>query len=135
MDNLKFKNRYIRHLISTPFIWSAIIPLIITDIWIEIYHRICFPLYGLKYIQRSKYIKIDRQKLNYLKPKQKISCMYCGYANGAINYWTQIIAQTEKYWCGIAHQEDPNFIPPQHHKDLKFAKFGDEKEYNKKYKK
>ena len=66
MQYLKYPGRSIRHLISAPFILSLIIPIVIMDIWMEIYHRICFPLYKLPYIKRSKYVQIDRHKLKYL---------------------------------------------------------------------
>jgi hypothetical protein len=130
MEKLKTKNRALRHWVSFPFIFSCIIPLVITDLWIEIYHRICFPLYGLKYIKRSRYIRIDRQKLSYLTALQKIGCMYCGYANGVIAYWVQIAGATERYWCGIKHKEG-NFVSPEHHKN--FAKYGDKKDFEEKY--
>ena len=44
-----------------------IIPVALADILVEIYHRICFPLYGMAYVKRSQYIRItDREKLPYL---------------------------------------------------------------------
>ena len=123
--------RKIKHLIVAPFILSVIIPLIILDVWMEIYHRICFFLCGIPYIHRSKYIKIDRHKLQYLNPIQKIFCTYCGYGNGLLNYCAQIAAASEHYWCGIQHKKDPNFTPPPHHE--KFTEYGNEDEFNKKY--
>ncbi len=130
MEYLKSK-RGIKRLITFPIIGSLIIPLIITDIWIEIYHRICFPLYGIPYIKRSSYIKIDRHKLKYLNLLQKFYCVYCGYANGFANYLTKIGAETERYWCGIQHQQSKGFIPQPHQKD--FAKYNDENDFNNKY--
>ncbi|PIZ99438.1 MAG: hypothetical protein COX77_01470 [Candidatus Komeilibacteria bacterium CG_4_10_14_0_2_um_filter_37_10] len=102
------------------------------DIWIEIYHRICFPFCHIPYVQRRHYIKIvDRAKLQYLNLLQKIYCMYCGYGNGVIRYWAQIASETEHYWCGIQHKNEPPFIAPSHQKD--FSKFGDEVEFKEKY--
>jgi hypothetical protein len=133
MRNLKTSNKFLRHSLSMPFITVLIIPIVIMDIFTEIYHRICFPLYGLPCIKRRRYIQIDRHKLKYLTFFQKIYCVYCGYANGVINYWVKIAAETEHYWCGIKHKENPDFIEPEHHKD--FAKYGDEEDFNRKYKK
>lgn len=133
MQHLKYPYKRLRHIISAPIIYSAFVPLIIFDVWMEIYHRICFPLYGISYIKRSQYIKIDRHKLSYLTLFQKMNCMYCGYANGALNYWSRIAAISEHYWCGIQHQKSKDFKPPAHHKY--FAKFNDEEDFNKKYKK
>ena len=120
------------HILSMPFIWGVVPFLFFMDIVIEIYHHICFTLYGLPYVDRSSYIKIDRQKLSYLTNWQKIGCMYCGYANGLFSYWVVIGATTEKYWCGIQHKSDGKFIAPAHHKN--FAKYNDQDDFNAKYK-
>ena len=131
MKYLKDKGSTIRHLISAPIIYSAIIPLVVTDAWFEIYHRTCFPLYKLPYVKRKNYVKIDRHKLEYLNWMQKVNCAYCGYANGLAAYWTKIAADTEQYWCGIQHQKMKGFIPPKHHE--KFAKYDDYEDFKKKY--
>jgi len=129
---LKNPDRTLRHLIAAPLITSVIIPLVILDLWAEIYHRICFPLYGFACVERSRYIKIDRYKLKYLNFWQKGYCLYCGYGNGLAGYWVKIAAETERYWCGIKHEANGVFIPPAHHKD--FAKYNDEADFIKKYK-
>ncbi len=132
MDILNDKKRRFGQIISLPFIWSLIIPLVLFDIWVEVYHRICFPLYGIKYVKRSQYIKIDRHKLKYLNFYQKIGCAYCGYANGLAGYWVEIAGRTEKYWCAIMHKKYLKFNVPKHHKG--FLKYGDEKGFKKRYK-
>jgi hypothetical protein len=126
------KTHRLGQFISLPIIWSLAVPFIIADIWTEIYHRICFPLYGLKCIKRSNYIKIDRHRLEYLNFWQKIGCAYCGYANGLVTYWVAIYAETERYWCGIMHKNSPGFNPPAHHKD--FPEYGNKKAFEEKYK-
>ncbi len=118
MNQLKDK-REIQKILSIPFIWAPIIAIIIFDIFLEVYHRICFPLYGLPVVKRSKYIKIDRHKLKYINFIQKVNCVYCGYVNGFMNYASKIIGETEKYWCGIRHDKtDKNFIEPKHHSEF-----------------
>jgi len=89
----------------------------------EIYHRITFPLYGLNYVDRSKFIQLDRHKLSYLTLIQKINCAYCGYANGLAAYFVAVAGETEKYWCGIKHEH----IKRPHHKE--FLDYGDKKSY------
>lgn len=107
-----------------------LIPLVIADIFLEIYHRICFPLYGLPYVKRSRYIRIwDRPQLKYLKGFDKIACAYCGYGNGWLHYASEIAGRTEKYWCGIKHNQYKGFIAQKHQKD--FLKYGDEKAFKK----
>ena len=133
MDYIKDNKRGLQQIISLPIIWGIIIPLVIFDIWIEFYHRICFILYGLKYVKRSRYIRIDRHKLKYLKWYEKLGCAYCGYANGLAQYWVKIASITEKYWCGIMHKKHSGFKTPKHHKN--FVKYGDKKEFCNRYKK
>jgi len=117
----------LKHLVSAPFIYAVFPAVLILHFFIELYHSACFPLYGLPYINRKEYIKIDRHKLSYLNWLEKINCMYCGYVNGTLAYAAAIAARTEKYWCPIRHESDGAFKDPSHHSV--FAKFGDEKGY------
>lgn len=129
MEYKKHSERFWQHAASMPVIYFMIIPLVLFDICLEIYHQICFRLYGIPIVVRASYIKFDRHKLKYLNQWEKLNCTYCGYANGLMRYATVIAGETEKYWCGIKHAKDPNFIPPVHHKD--FLEYGDEKAYRK----
>lgn len=132
MEALKYsETRYLRHLISSPFIYAWIIWLLTLDLFVEIYHRICFPLYWLEKIERSKYIRYDRHNLDYLSYLQKFNCLYCSYRNWLINYVRQIFRETEKYWCWIRHMESEWFISPDHHKD--FLEYWDETAFYKAY--
>ncbi|MFA6072570.1 MAG: hypothetical protein WC758_00455 [Candidatus Woesearchaeota archaeon] len=131
MEFKKHPNRTLRHTLSIPFIYMMIIPVIILDIFLEVYHRICFPLYGLKYVKRTEYIKLDRHKLAYLSFREKINCTYCGYVNGFAHYFMTIAGETEKYWCGIKHKESNEYKMHPHHDD--FIEYGNEKEFKKKY--
>ena len=131
MEYKKYNNRDWIHLMSVPIIYGMSIPLVFLDITLEIYHNICFRLYGIPLVKRSRYIKIDRHKLKYLNWIDKINCAYCGYVNGLVNYARTIAAETEKYWCGIKHKNDGNFIEPKHHKN--FLDYGDEEGLKKKF--
>lgn len=128
MEHKKFHRR-IRHWIAFPFIWIMAIPVIILDLSIELYHRICFPLYGIAYVKRSDYIKIDRYKLPYLNLFDRINCFYCEYVNGFLAYSVAIAGATEKYWCGIKHEASKNYHEPKHHAN--FIEYHDKKSYNK----
>ncbi|MBI2426959.1 MAG: hypothetical protein HYV34_03855 [Candidatus Kerfeldbacteria bacterium] len=122
----------VRHLLSAPFIYVQIVPLVILDLGLTIYHEMCFPLYGIPKVKRSEYIKIDRQKLGYLDWMQKLNCAYCGYANGLIMYAQRIAGDTERYWCPIKHKNDPkHFHAPPHHRA--FAEYGDADEFHEKF--
>lgn len=131
MKYLKNPSRFPNHMFVLPIISSVIIPIVIADAWIEIYHRIAFPLCKIPYVKRSKYIKVDRHKLKYLTFLQKIYCAYCGYGNGVIRYWGEIVNLTEQYWCGVHHKKSDKFVTPKHHE--KFAEYGDEEDCKLKY--
>ena len=131
MEYRKHPERNFRHLIAAPFIYGICIPLVLFDFSLEVYHRICFSLYGLPLIKRGDYIKMDRHRLQYLEWYDKINCAYCGYANGLVGYAVAIAGATEKYWCGIKHQPEKNFHVPAHQRN--FVEFGDQKAFEEKY--
>lgn len=131
MEHLKHKDRLFKHLISSPFIYWAGIWLVLLDIFIEIYHRICFPLYWLELVDRKKYFQFKRHKLPYLNYLERFNCAYCSYWNGLMKYATEIIAQTEKYWCGIKNMQEDGLLNPEHHKD--FLPYWDQKAFIQKY--
>ena len=118
MKYITIKHRFFRHILTAPFLFFAVVPIALLDLYIEIYHRFSFPFYHIPYVKRRKYIKIDRHKLSYLNVVQKTNCVYCGYVNGVIHYWSAIIGETENYWCSIKHQENDGFISPKHHKEF-----------------
>lgn len=94
----------LERVLSVPFIYGMIIPVLFLDICMELYHHVAFRLYHIPIVDRSEYIFIDRQSLSELLPLQKISCMYCGYTNGIMAYGATIAAETERYWCAIKHE-------------------------------
>ncbi len=124
MEYKKYPERELSSILSIPFIWGMLIFFIIFDIGLEIYHQISFRIFRLPIVDRKKYIKIDRYKLNYLSFPDKLRCVYCGYANGVLAYAVKITGDTEEYWCAIKHERDDNFVKPPHQKD--FVEFGDE---------
>lgn len=122
------------HLLTVPVLWLPL-PFILTlDLACELYQFICFPVYGIKRVRRVEYILIfDRNKLAYLNPFEKLGCMYCGYANGVLLYLKEIAGLTEKYWCGIMHENKPGFKKHTDQLSNDFAKFDDKKDFQKKY--
>ena len=132
MEFKKYPERELSSILSIPFIWGMFIFFIIFDIALEIYHQISFRIFRLPIVDRSKYIKIDRHKLDYLSFPDKMRCVYCGYANGLLAYAVKITGETEKYWCAVKHEADGNFIEPAHQKD--FVDFGDEEEFVNRFK-
>jgi hypothetical protein len=115
-----------RNIATAPFIYSVIIPLVMLDIWITLYQAICFPLYRVPKVCRSRYIVIDRHSLAYLNSIEKLNCVYCGYAGGVFSYAREIAARTEQYWCPIKHARK---ILDPHRRYAHFADFGRGEEY------
>ena len=112
----KLENKRLRHTLAIPFILGISLPLVVMDLFTELYHRVAFPLYGIPIVKRSNYIRIDHQKLSYLSFTDKLNCMYCGYANGFAAYMVRIAGDTEKYWCSIKHKEGQGYVPQPHQK-------------------
>lgn len=109
-------------LIGTMMIWSAIVPIIIMDIYSILYQEIYFTIQGIPKIKRSKYLNFDRWNLSKLSIGQKLSCIYCGYANGIAAWFKALVNQTETYSCAIKHQYE---VPGQDHQ----TNFAEYKEY------
>lgn len=117
----------IKHLLSIPFIYGMIIPSVIWHIGLEIYHNICFRLYGIPLVDFREYFVYDRQLLSWLNPFEKINCIYCSYVNNLIRYSSEIGGRTERYWCPIkyyrkihnAHSQYDSFIGNVSPKELR----------------
>jgi hypothetical protein len=115
-----------QNLITGPIIYSMIIPLVITDIFITFYQLTCFPIYGIKKVPRADYIIFDRQHLNYLNFIEKFHCTYCAYGSGMIAYISEIVARTEQYFCPIKHARK---ILGTHSRYVRFLDFGEAENY------
>lgn len=105
-----------------PVIYSLLIPFVLLDIFVTIYQRVCFPVYGIQRVRRSDFIYIDRHHLAYLNALQKLNCVYCGYCNGLIGYIQEIAGRTEAYWCPIKHAAR---VGAQHAYYAQFVDYGD----------
>ncbi|MFH1826863.1 MAG: hypothetical protein ABH812_00310 [bacterium] len=108
-----------RYLLSAPFIYGMIIPAIIWHISIEIYHQVCFRLYGIPLVDFRKFSIYDRQLLSWLNIWQKINCIYCSYINNLIRYSVEIGGRTERYWCPIKYYRRVNNAHSQYSKFVK----------------
>jgi hypothetical protein len=131
MEYKKKRGMLIRHTVNKPLLWSLVVPIAIVDIFAVFYNHTGFRICGIPRVKRANYVRIDRHKLQYLTLWQKFGCLYCGYANGVLQYCVETGARLETYWCGIQHVQDDNFIAPPHHQN--YAAYGDEDEFNEKY--
>ncbi|PLX20578.1 hypothetical protein C0584_05020 [Candidatus Parcubacteria bacterium] len=121
----------IRYLVSAPFIYAMFIPTIILHIFLEIYHRICFPLYGIGLVRAREYFVFDRAHLPYLNWLERFNCFYCSYFNCLISYAKEIGGRTERYWCPIKHSK---VLKDQHSSYDKFVDYSDGEKLRRKWK-
>lgn len=115
-----------KHLLSGPFVYGLIIPLLMFDIGVSVYQSVCFRLYGISRVKRSAHIIFDHQHLAYLNIFEKINCLYCSYASGIISYGREIASRTEQYWCPIKHAHK---LLDVHHRYTNFLDYGDAENY------
>ncbi len=108
--------------LTTPAIYSMLVPFVLLDAWVTAYQWACFPIYGIRRVARRDYFAVDRFRLPYLNPVEKVNCLYCSYANGVIAYVQEIAARTEAYWCPIKHARRPRAT---HARYDWFAEYGD----------
>ena len=123
--------RYLREsdvpsMLSAPIVYSVLLPFFLVDIWVSLYQRICFPIYGIPRVRRSDYIVVDRWKLAYLNTIEKANCDYCSYANGLLAYVREVTARTEQYWCPIKHARR---VHAPHARYRHFVDYGDAEGY------
>jgi len=116
----------IKHVLVSPIIYSLFIPILFVDLSVTLYQHICFRVYKVPIVNRSKYFIFDRQRLAYLNIIEKINCNYCSYADGVFGYVREVIARTEQYWCPIKHAKR-SFVP--HSREDQFFDFGDAQAY------
>ncbi len=118
------------HILSAPILYSLILPFAALDVAATIYQHICFRVYHIQRVRRSKYMIIDRQHLAYLNAIEKFNCLYCSYANGVIEYIREIAARTEQYWCPIKHASR---TPDPHRLVENFTDYGDAEAFNNRF--
>lgn len=112
--------------LTSPFIYSLILPIALLDLFVFVYQQVCFRVYRIPIVPRGRHIVMDRQKLAYLNGLEKLNCIYCGYATGVIALAREVSARTEQYWCPIKHARGPR-SPHDRHRD--FIDYGDAEGY------
>lgn len=135
-QHLKLKKRLHRfllespllHYLTTPVIWSVILPALLLDGFVSLYQFICFPVYKIPKVKRDQFIIFDRHSLSYLNIIEKINCLYCAYFNGLLAYIQEIAARTEQYWCPVKHARRISYT---HSRYKYFFDYGDGEGYRK----
>lgn len=116
--------------VTSPFIYSLIVPLVLLDIFAFVYQQVCFRVYRIPIVSRGRFIVMDRQELAYLNGLEKLNCIYCGYATGIIALAREVAARTEQYWCPIKHARGAR---PPHDRHRDFIDYGDAEGYSEGY--
>lgn len=136
-EHLRFKRSSWKHIrtthwmviVSSPLIYGCVIPFLLVDVSVSLYHWICFPIYGIPKVRRDDYIIYDRGHLAYLNTIEKVGCVYCSYVNGLIAMIKEIAARTEQHFCPIKHSRTP---AQTHSRYAKFLPYGDPRAYREK---
>jgi len=115
-------------LLTTPIIWSVLIPIALLDLFVSAYQALCFPIYAIPTVRRSDYLLFDRHRLSYLNAIEKLNCEYCAYANGVLAFTVEVAGRTEQYWCPIKHALR---IKTAHSRYKEFFDYGDAEHYRK----
>ncbi len=119
----------LKYILTWPFVYGMLFPLLLLDVCASIYQAICFRIYGIPRVDRSDYFPLKRHKLGYLNLIEKLNCDYCGYANGLIAFAREVFARTEQYWCPIKHA---NKLIGAHERYGRFLDYGEADGYQSK---
>jgi hypothetical protein len=116
-----------QNLITGPFIYFMVMPMLLLDFTVSTYQAICFPIYRIAKVKRSQYILFDRHRLGYLNAYERLHCEYCAYASGLLAYATEIVAKTELYFCPIKHAHK---VLAEHSRYKYFMQYGESENYH-----
>ncbi|HZJ41253.1 MAG TPA: hypothetical protein VFD16_03245 [Candidatus Saccharimonadales bacterium] len=119
-----------KYILSAPFIYGMIIPGLFFHISLEIYHQVCFRIYGIPRVKPSDYFIYNRRLLPYLNWIEKLNCLYCSYFNNLLQYAVEIAGRTERYWCPIKYAAQIN---QPHSQYPKFVDYLDAKNFREKW--
>jgi len=117
-------------IVTSPVIYSLIIPLALLDLFMTVYQHICFRVYRIPLVKRSEYVVMDRKYLQYLNIIQKVNCIYCEYGNGVLSYAREVASRTEQFWCPIKHARK---VKDVHDRYYDFIEYGDSEDFPKKF--
>lgn len=93
-------------ILSAPFIYALIFPFLLIDVFVTVYQHICFRLWGLQTVERSRHVILDRQDLAHLTWRERLNCAYCDYAQGVLAYVSAVTSATEHFWCPVKHKSN-----------------------------
>jgi len=119
-----------KYIVTIPFIYGIIIPGLIFHLFLEIYHQVCFRVYGIPRVKAKDYFIYNRKLLPYLNWIEKFNCIYCSYFNNLLQYAIEISGRTERYWCPIKYATKVTHTHSQYNK---FVGYLDAKDFREKW--
>lgn len=93
----------LKYVFSMPFIYLMIVPGLLMHLCLEVYHQVCFRIYGIPLVKPRDHFIFDRHLLPQLNWLEKFNCFYCSYYNCLVSYLQEIVGRTERFWCPIKH--------------------------------
>lgn len=108
----------LRLVVSIPMIYAVAAPILLLDLIITLYQKVCFPLFGIPVVHRSVYVQFRRMQVDGLNVFDQLNCHYCAYANGVLHYAQKVAGETERMWCPIRHHARRRYAEPPHHGDF-----------------
>jgi hypothetical protein len=119
--------RYLRSaswpvMLTAPLIYAGLPVFLLMDLFVCVYQRLCFPVYGIARARRADFVVFDRAQLPYLNAIEKLNCAYCSYANGVAAFAREVASRTEQHWCPIKHARR---MQAAHERYAGFFEFGD----------
>jgi hypothetical protein len=113
---------------TAPIVYSGLFAFALMDLFVTLYQRLCFPVYGIATVKRADHLVFDRADLPYLNAVERFNCFYCSYGNGVASYLREVAARTEQYWCPIKHSRR---VLGTHERLPRFFEYGDAEAYRK----
>lgn len=109
-------------MLTAPFIYGMVIPLVFIDLCTTMYQSVCFPIYGIPKVPRKKYVSAAHRGKGTMW-LDRVHCAYCTYANSVCAYLRAVLIETEKYWCPIKYSLQSGKKSP--HPQTGYAEDGD----------
>ena len=63
-------------IVTAPVIYALLIPIAMLDLFVTVFHWLCFPLDRIPRVCRGDDVVIDRHHLAYLDVVERMNCVY-----------------------------------------------------------
>lgn len=82
-------------------------------LYMLLFNRIYFWVRNQKPIARRAYLRFDRHQIDHLSFVDKIWCEYCEWANGTLQWTSDITKEIERRYCPIKNKLPPDGEKPK----------------------